>query len=206
MRCSTMAADGVGNYLLGDKTMQEVTTQPPEELTIKNVQFWCKHTKELKNSQKNKALKFVDFECIKYTGFDEEFDSRYTFLCLPLNEDEEVELKNKGEMRTYKKKPYPTDYNNSTYKIFKNNDGIFECNCQGWQTKERRGEGGKDGVSCSHVLALFYAFKMRLFGREHGGDDKHIEIDDPNKPQDPSFDFNKEMREIDELGKQIEEI
>jgi len=59
--------------------------------------------------------------------------------------------------------PYPVDYNSSEYIIFKNKDGNFECNCQGYQTKKRKGELVPDGANCSHVLALFYSFKIKRF-------------------------------------------
>lgn len=133
-----------------------------ENITVENVQFYCKHSKLLKNTQNRKALQFVDYDCIRYVGDDVEFNSKYTFVCLPLNTDEKFFDK---ESSTYfYKKPYPVFYNNSIYKIFKKGEG-FECNCQGWQTRARRGEFQEDGCMCSHVLALFYMFKLKRFNR-----------------------------------------
>jgi hypothetical protein len=145
----------------------------PAEVTINNVQYWSRHTKELKHSQSSKALKFLEYDCMKYVGFDEEFGSKYCFLCLPLNTDEITLVDGKE----FKKKSYETDYNNSTYKIFKNSIGEFCCNCQGWDTKNKRSEVPKGGAGCSHVLALFYAFKLKRFGKDHGADDEHIKPD-----------------------------
>lgn len=50
-------------------------------------------------------------------------------------------------------KPIP-GYNSRTYTIKKNSEGKFECNCQ----KAMQGS-----ETCSHVLALYYAFKIKQF-------------------------------------------
>lgn len=131
--------------------------------TIKDVQYYCRHTKELKSTQVRKALKFVNFDCIKYVGYDLEFNSKYTFIVLPLNTADIWDVNHNGEVLSLKKLPYDVDYNSSDYKIYKNKKGVFECNCQGWQSKSKRGEVGGDGCACSHVLALFYCFKLRMF-------------------------------------------
>ena len=140
-----------------------------EEVTEDNVQYWSRHTKELRKSQVSKALKFVHFNCVRYVG---DFDNsvfntikqkyeggKHFFLCLPLNTSEN----HKGFGVTFRKMPYPVDYNSSEYIIFKNKDGNFECNCQGYQTKKRKGELVPGGANCSHVLALFYSFKIKRF-------------------------------------------
>lgn len=146
-------------------------SEGPQEITLENVRFWCKHTKELKGSQIKKAMHFVEHDCIKYVGDDEEFSSKYTFICLPLNTEEEWCLKGEdGQIKQFHKKPFPIFYNSSDYKIYKEN-GRFTCNCQGHHTRESRGEGGKDGCSCSHVLALFFMFKLKKFKNYHGGID-----------------------------------
>ena len=136
--------------------------QQPEELTEDIVQYWDKHTKQLAKSQVSKALKFLKHDCVKYVGDDPEFNHKYTFLVLPLNTDETVVVNG----RTFYKKPFSKDYNFNTYKIFKNEDGIWECNCQGWQTKYRKGEIKPDGIMCSHTLALIYAFKLKRFQKK----------------------------------------
>jgi len=145
----------------------------PREVNINNVQYWSRHTKELKNSQRSKALKFLEYDCLKYIGIDEEFGSKYCFICLPLNtQDTWTE-----DGREFKKKPYESDYNSSVYKIFKNSIGEFCCNCQGWDTKNKRNEIPKGGAGCSHVLSLFYAFKIKRFGKDHGAEEEHIKPD-----------------------------
>jgi hypothetical protein len=158
--------------------MQEVTSEGPREITVANVQFWCKHGRELRQTQRHKAQQFVEYDCVKYVGDDQEFSTKYTFVCLPLNpQDEFQEYGEDHQIRTFTKKPFPVHYNNSLYKIFKNDDGIFECNCQGWQTKAKRGETGRDGCHCSHVLALFFCFKIKKFGKKHGATDELIKPD-----------------------------
>ena len=49
----------------------------PKEITIDNVQYYSHHTKELKNTQVHKAIKFVQNNCIKYAGNN-------SFVCEPL--------------------------------------------------------------------------------------------------------------------------
>ncbi|MFA5658532.1 MAG: hypothetical protein WC900_04545 [Oscillospiraceae bacterium] len=143
-------------------------SEGPQEITLENVRFWCKHTKELKSTQAKKAMHFVENDCIKYVGDDAEFSSKYTFVCLPLNSEEVWMLKGEdGQIREFHKKAFAIDYNSSDYKIYKNAAKKFECNCQGWQTREARGEGGLDGCSCSHVLALMFCFKLKKFGGDH---------------------------------------
>jgi hypothetical protein len=156
----------------------EIISEGPREITVANVQFWCKHGRELRQTQRHKAQQFVEYDCIHYVGDDPEFSSKYTFICLPLNPWEECEVFGEDdEIRKIQKKPFPAYYNNSIYKIFKNDGGVFECNCQGWQTKAKRGETGRDGCHCSHVLALFFCFKLKKFGHKHGATDALIEPD-----------------------------
>lgn len=159
----------------------------PKEVTIQNVQYWCKHSKELKQTQRSKALKFVEFDCVQYVGFDEEFGHKHTFVCLPLNTKETVtfplrtsdivdyeEVFEQGIMDenkthiTLRKKPFLKNYNNSVYKIYKEGN-TFICNCQGWTQADKREETRRaDGCQCSHVLALYYCFKIKKFGRTQG--------------------------------------
>ena len=147
-----------------------------EEINGSNVQYWSRHTKELANSQVLKALRFVNNNCIRYLGkaFEtrEEFsklkelypEAKHIFICLPLNTKETHEFLGVN----LEKKPYKKDYNNSEYIIYKKKDGTFECNCQGWQSKARKGEIISEGANCSHILALYYAFKMKLFNQNQG--------------------------------------
>lgn len=40
---------------------------------------------------------------------------------------------------------------------------VWTCNCQGWVKKCKDGKLSGDGVNCSHLLALMYAFKIKYF-------------------------------------------
>lgn len=130
------------------------------------VQCWSHHAKELKKTQVQKALKFLEYDLIRYIGYDSEFDSKYTFVVLPLNTEEFCEVEINGVKQTFVKQPYPYDYNKTPYKIFKNSEGIFVCNCQGWDAKTKRGQMNTDGCNCSHVLSLFIKFKLKHFKRQ----------------------------------------
>lgn len=157
----------------------------PKEVDESNVQYWCRHTKELKNTQVSKALKFMRYECLRYLGeaFNEKPilqdlkekypGARHIFVCLPLNTSDKHEFLG----ITLPKKEYEKNYNNSEYFIFKRPDGTFECNCQGWQSKANRGELTPEGANCSHVLALYYCFKIKRFGRGHGAGEDHLRPD-----------------------------
>lgn len=157
----------------------------PKQVNTENVQYWCRHTKELKNSQVSKAYKFLKYESIKYVGKafenlgafealkDKYPDAKHIFICLPLNTKYEHEFLGV----TIYKTPYEKDYNNSEYIIFKRSDGTFECNCQGWQSKAKNGEIIPEGANCSHVLALYYNFKLKKFGVSEGAEDYHLKPD-----------------------------
>lgn len=158
-----------------ERIIQEII-EPPEEITADNVQYWSRHTKELKNSQVRKALTFLKYDCIRYLGepFEqlEEFrrlkerypDAKHIFVCLPLNTKPYHDFLG----IRLPKEPYIQDYNFSEYIIYKNKEGTFECNCQGFQSKKKRGELIPSGANCSHVLALYYAFKIKRFGKKQG--------------------------------------
>ncbi|OGI12479.1 hypothetical protein A3K64_00030 [Candidatus Micrarchaeota archaeon RBG_16_36_9] len=154
------------------KSRQTEFISEPETITEDIVQHYCRHTKELANSQIKKALQFIKHDCINYLGKafenNEEFkrlktyypEAKHIFVCLPLNKAE-----GHGFLGVnLAKKPYDKDYNFSEYIIYKKQDGTFVCNCQGWTSKEKRGEIIKEGANCSHVLALYYAFKLKRFG------------------------------------------
>lgn len=134
-------------------------SEGPREITLENVRYWSKHTKELKGSQVKKALQFLQHDCLQYVGEDQEYDVKGAFICLPLNTQESYSEYG----RTWQKKPFAIDYNFSAYKITKGDGKTFVCNCQGWQTKLKRNEVVAEGANCSHVLALYYAFKMKKF-------------------------------------------
>lgn len=79
---------------------------------------------------KHKASKFIENRCLDYSPENKEF------FCKPLR-----------------------GYNTRTYTLVNHNLGDFECNCQGYQSKLKKGEF----PSCSHILALKLAFKMNYF-------------------------------------------
>jgi hypothetical protein len=76
-------------------------------------------------------------------------------LCLPLNKQSEINYNGK----ILKKIPFRTDYNSNVYRLRKE-ENRWRCSCQGWKSKEDRGEGRPDGCQCSHTLALFLFFKL----------------------------------------------
>ncbi len=49
-------------------------------------------------------------------------------------------------------------YNKRTYTLKKGPDGEFSCNCQFFVTK---------GKMCSHILALYYAFRLKYFQKHN---------------------------------------
>ena len=135
------------NKMLTQK--QTTTFEEPKEFTVQNVQYWCRHTKELKHSQVSKAVKFLEHNCIHYIGNNR-------FVCLPLNRQTEWKV----EEWTLFKIPYEHDYNSSEY-IIERKGNIWSCNCQGYCQKEKKGEIINDGICCSHTLALIYFFKLK---------------------------------------------
>lgn len=144
---------GTRNRLTGlVEEEREIPGEGPGIIEARTVRFWCRHTKELKGSQVKKAESFVAHDCVQYLG-----DSR--FVCLPLNGRPDWVV----DGRVLRKRPFKNDYNNSEYLIERTGEKTFECNCQGWQTRARRGEIVPEGANCSHVLALFYMFKLRQF-------------------------------------------
>jgi len=143
----------------------------PREITLDNVQHWNRHTKELTQSPRNKAIKLLKYNCLHYIGYDPTFDSKYTFIFLPLNRKTEFVYRG----RIFKKEAYHADYNISEYVVYKKGK-TFCCNCQGYCSKEKRGEIPKGGVGCAHVLSLTHAFYMKKFGKKHGAEKEHLEI------------------------------
>lgn len=166
-----------------------IRTELPENITSDNVQYWCRHSKELKNTQVSKALKFLKYDCLRYLGEpfehlegfkrlkDKYPEAKHIFVCLPLNTKDYHEFLG----IRLEKESYDKDYNNSEYIIYKTQEGTFECNCQGYQSKKRRGEIIPEGANCSHILALFYAFKMRRFGKKQGAEEELMRLDRPNE-------------------------
>ncbi|MDP2666405.1 MAG: hypothetical protein Q8P05_02815 [Candidatus Diapherotrites archaeon] len=102
----------------------------------KDIQYYSAMEKELRHSQVEKAYKLLEHDCIEYDHV------RKRFICKPIR-----------------------GYNSTTYiferipkKIPIGESSIsHECNCQGYQTKKRKGET----PFCSHLLALHYWFNQR---------------------------------------------
>ena len=145
-------------------------SEGPKTITEDNVVFWDKHGKLLQGDQAKKAHLLLLYDCIKYVGHDEEF-GKLSFIVLPLNRERFWHEIVNGEDTVFEKKPFSRDYNKSSYKIFRGADARFVCQCQGWNTKERKGEGEESGCQCSHVLALFFAFKVGRFGSARSPDE-----------------------------------
>jgi len=153
------------------RTEQEAINEGPREITVDNVIHWSRHSKELNGSQRTKALKFVKYDCIKYIGdkidllgeLKEKYKgAKHIFLCLPLNKAHSFDFFG----HYLNKIPYEADYNFSEYIIYKDLFGNLICNCQGFVSKEKKGELIYHGANCSHCLALFYAFTLKKFGNK----------------------------------------
>ena len=149
---------------------------PPREINEDNVQYWCKQTKELKNSDVNKAVRLMKHHCIKYLGksfsnypgiskLKQKYpQANHAYICLPLNTASAHTFLD----TTFQKEPYESDSNKSEYILFKKDDGNFECNCNIWKKKANDGSIVKSGVNCPHILALFMCFKIKRLGQEEG--------------------------------------
>lgn len=74
------------------------------------VQFYSHHAKDLKYTQRNKVLKFLENQCIEYVGDN-------VFICKPIS-----------------------GYNKRTYTLVKESTGEFSCNCQFYVMNRRKGE------------------------------------------------------------------
>lgn len=127
--------------------LSELMPVEPEVLDSRTVRYWSRTTERCVGSQWSKAKKLIDYRCVQYAGGG-------VFVVLPLNDDEKVEYLG----RSWTKKPFPKRYNKKSepYVLTPEpgtEDG-FHCNCQ-WAVKMDK--------TCAHVLALRWAFKMRLF-------------------------------------------
>lgn len=150
-----------------------VTLSSPETVDFTNVQYYCHHTRSLKSSQQKKALTFVEYDCVRYVGGSGEFGEKHAFVCLPLNTSDRFV----HGLTAFSKIPFENDYNTRCYEMFKLPSGQWTCNCQGWESQKARGALNAEGVNCSHLLALFYCFKMKRFGRTHGATEHQIQLD-----------------------------
>ena len=104
------------------------------------IQYYDHYEEQLKKSQKSKAKKFVDHDCIKYNKDGQ------TFICEPI-----------------------IGYNTRTYQMTKKLNGQFRCNCQFITTQEKKINAGlqseDDLKPCSHICALIMCFRSNAFGQ-----------------------------------------
>jgi len=139
--------------------MNQLTDFLPKEKP--DVQYFDEFKGELTKDQRDKAEKFLEYDCVRYIG-----DGK--FICLPLNQDTEAFFCGTW----YVKKPYIGYYNSRTYLLTKDPVFGWRCHiCQGYHTKEKTFQAGlsPNPPFCSHLLALMHAFKDKLFdGGEHG--------------------------------------
>lgn len=127
--------------------VSELDPIEPATFDSRTVMYWSQSAKQCLGSQRGKARKLLDYDCIKYAGLNE-------FVVLPLNTEEKVMFAG----QTWTKKPYPKSYNKKEkpYILTKATGEEWNCNCQ-WAVKMHK--------MCSHVLALKLAFKMRRFNQ-----------------------------------------
>lgn len=120
----------------------------PAVLDSRTVRYWSQSTGECVGSQHSKAKKLLDYGCVKYAGLNE-------FVVLPLNSSDRVDFAG----QSWSKLPYPKDYNKKDKPyVLRKVGGCWVCNCQ-WHVK-------MNGAMCAHILALKWAFKMKLFNGE----------------------------------------
>lgn len=139
----------------------------PAEMKVEYLRYWSKHFKTCLGSDRLKAERFLLCDCIQYVGDDAEFGLKGVFICLPLNTKAEYSEPVPGGVRLWAKRPHAKDYNFSAYKLYFNGS-VWVCNCQGWQSRAKRGGVEPDAAGCSHVLALYGAFKLGRFKHEGG--------------------------------------
>ena len=51
-----------------NEKQSELNFDGPSEVTLQNVRYWSRHTKEMSGSMASKALLFVKHDCIQYIG------------------------------------------------------------------------------------------------------------------------------------------
>ena len=105
-----------------------------------DVQYFDEWKGELSHTQRYNADQFLELGLVQYAS-----DGR--FICLPI-----------------------PGYNTRTY-VMQRKEGGFVCNCQGFVMKARLLNQGlsPNPPFCSHLLALYHAFKNHQFnGGEHG--------------------------------------
>ncbi len=111
---------------------------PPAKLTPNNVIYYSEHYKKLEGCEDGKAIqtkarKFVELNLVKYDL------EKKIYYVLPIQ-----------------------GYNSTTYHLKWNKQlKDFECSCQYYQTKMKKGEKPR----CSHNLALWLAIKINNWNK-----------------------------------------
>ena len=156
--------------------IQREISEGPRVVNESNVMHYSRHCRTLKGTVRNKAILFLRHNCIHYLGYDVTFDSKYTFIVLPLNQDETFVHKGITLPKDPFELPGGKGYNISEYLIYKReSDKRWICNCQGWRGAERNEDKRKsDGIQCSHSLSLILAFKIKRFGRRQGASEQDM--------------------------------
>lgn len=111
----------------------------PEVINPRSVIYYSSFTKQVKGNVKSKAKKILEL------GLIEDFSDVDLFYVNPI----------KG-------------YNKTKYTISRNGIG-YECNCQGCQSKMRKGEYDpqtEEKAACSHILAIYYWLKIKNWNKE----------------------------------------
>ena len=119
-------------------TDREYFTKQPKE----RVQFYDHETLQLINSQKSKAMKFVEKGCIQYSP------SLKAFLCLHIDG---------YNVRDYVIRPFKDAWG----------EGQFSCNCQFYQRVCKQGDS-PIGI-CSHIRATYYYLRSRATAGKSNG-------------------------------------
>lgn len=117
------------------------TYEQPEKLTPKNVCFYSHHLKILIDSKGNKIAGVMNRKAILFLEHD----------CIRYDQYERVFFCD--ALKGYNKSNYRLTLNPETNK--------YECDCQGYTSKVIKGEL----PFCSHLLALFYWFKIHNWNR-----------------------------------------
>lgn len=127
--------------------VSELDPIEPATFDSHTVMYWSQSAKMCLGSQRSKAKKLLDYDCVKYAGLNE-------FIVLPLNGESEISFAS----QRWEKKPYPKSYNkkDKPYILTKALGEEWTCNCQ-WAVKMHK--------MCSHVLALKLSFKMKRFNK-----------------------------------------
>jgi len=116
---------------------EEITTEPPSELTYKNVIYWSASSRQLEgvkqgNAIVTKARRFIKDNLVGYNT------ETKTFYVLPIK-----------------------NYNHTTYTINNRGDGHFECNCQFYNNISSKWEH----PTCSHIQAVKFWLEIRRWNK-----------------------------------------